>query len=1157
MFAEFFSRCLTPPPPPDSHGPGAMGRLMVGPGSGRGLSSAQPPKSDPAGGGPRRKLPRLPLALAVALLVLLVALSPMAPLSPLVPEANAQSTIQVDFIRTVFYDRADDLIYRDYNVQEGATLSTIINFSQTTPADATFTVLAEAGTATPGVDFPAGIHTFTVPSGTNRHKFEIPIPWDAEIEDYETFTLTLQTAPSRYNLRNKTATVQIVNVTHAPSDWTLNPSGLSAGDQYRLLFKTGNSRNSASTSIDDYDAFIRNRPAWHADIKKYADTFRVLGCTVTDKMSASWRTATGVTIESNHPNLPGHTPFTTPIYWVNGVQIASDYNKFWTGFWGNANSRGNQRHADGNVASNTEFPFIGCLSRADDKSSNQQLAGTYHLYNSLGASDVSYGYSGTAASSNNAIQKGNLKKHVLGPYLGLSAVYQVGDFQTSDPVISIEGIVRVRAGEGVEAQTEFSDPEFTLIASAAPSSDLTINLNVREYNAAGIDYVDDNEEGDRTIVIPAGQRTVTFTVPTKAMNQDEPDGLVIVSIRPGTGYAIADHTELDGQTRGEVARVRRSWFATEIHTAQLISNIGQSSQGGSNANLYLDWAQMFTTGSHNDGYTVHSVDLYLSESSLDDLFRTDNPRIEVTIREVSNGIPGKTVGALTLPDSSPIVEWPLTVTFAAPAKGIKLSPSTNYYFVIDVQEEPPGSASKLRLVNSDAENAGGAAGFSIGNTALLLANWFDPPRWTKQGKNMQISVNGKLNPITDFVQMSDDARRVAEFGNHRDNGGVRVAVEIGDGMGLKGYSRTVNFTTDGTADRGAGKDYTIEGCSSSTCTMRLPANRHSAVLTINVNDDDIDEGDETIVVTLQDGSGYTVDNNRKTFTLTVRDDDTRGLYFSRSWADVDEGASHKYTVKLRSEPTAPVTINIASNNPDVTVTPTSLTFNPSGSSLWSNARSVTVDAAQDSDTVDDTAILTHTTSGGDYGGANALSIGRQVSVDDDMATVTPVTQLPIISLTGGAAVTEGGLATFTVNANPAPTSFISSVNLEVMETPGQDFVAAGQERVRTVFLARGATSTTFTVPTVNDGTVEDDGYVQVFVNDGTGYVAGGGSVVTVRDNDYHTPTVSFSAGSGGQREDDGTHEARVDLTHPAPPSATSFPARRRGAAARTTPFPTP
>ena len=152
-------------------------------------------------------------------------------------------------------------------------LRPIIKFSAATPADATFSVVAKAGTATAAVDFPVGIHTFTVPAGSIRHSFEIPIPWDAEFEDY--------------------------------------------------------------------DAFIRNRPddhPWHPDIAKYADTFRVLGCTSTEQGAAAWRTATGVTIQSQHPNLPGHTPFTTPIYWVNGVRVAPHYNNFWTGAWGHANS---------------------------------------------------------------------------------------------------------------------------------------------------------------------------------------------------------------------------------------------------------------------------------------------------------------------------------------------------------------------------------------------------------------------------------------------------------------------------------------------------------------------------------------------------------------------------------------------------------------------------------------------------------------------------------------------------------------------------------------------------------------------------------------------------------------------------------------------------
>ncbi len=387
----------------------------------------------------------------------------------------------------------------------------------------------------------------------------------------------------------------------------------------------------------------------------------------------------------------------------------------------------------------------------------------------------------------------------------------------------------------------------------------------------------------------------------------------------------------------------------------------------------------------------------------------------------------------------------------------------------------------------------------------------------------------------DRVQMRNVKRSIAEFGNHKANGGVRVLVEIGDGLSPKGSARTINYTVGGTASRGVGKDYTIDGCASSTCSVKLPANRHTAVITIYVHDDGIDENDETIVFTLTDGNDYMLNNARKTTTVTIRDDDTRGLTFHRRWPDVKEGSSATYTVRLSSQPTAAVTVNIKSDNPDVTVSPTSLTFNPSGSNLWSRARTVTVTAAEDSDAVDDEATLTHTTSGGDYRGANALSIGRPVSVDDDdTSTTRPGPQLPRITVTGGAAVTEGRPAVFTVNADRAPTASLT-VNVEVSEPDGQNFVAASQEGVRTVTIPAGAASATFTVPTVNDSTDEDDGAVQVSVNDGAGYEAGSGvAEVTVRDNDNPIPSAFFGSGLSSAAENAGTQNVAVNLTRPAP-----------------------
>ncbi len=421
----------------------------------------------------------------------------------------------------------------------------------------------------------------------------------------------------------------------------------------------------------------------------------------------------------------------------------------------------------------------------------------------------------------------------------------------------------------------------------------------------------------------------------------------------------------------------------------------------------------------------------------------------------------------------------------------------------------------------------------------------------------------------DRVQMRNVKRSIAEFGNHKANGGVRVLVEIGDGLSPKGSARTINYTVGGTASRGVGKDYTIDGCTSSTCSVKLPANRHTAVITIYVHDDGIDENDETIVFTLTDGNGYMLNNARKTTTVTIRDDDTRGLTFHRRWPDVKEGASATYTVRLSSQPTAAVTVNIASDNPDVTVSPTSLTFNPSGDTdkLWSRARTVTIDAAQDSDAVDDEATLTHTTSGGDYGGANALSIGRPVSVDDDDTSTTRPGPQATLSLSGPAGANEGNSGSsdkfFTVSLSRAPSRFVSwqlcFSGTATIDASGSGTIPAGADYQAisggTPIDLRGrspvCTSRTFKttdssfantdlgIRIKGDTESESDETVTLTlrIDDGPADVVLGTSVVTytIRDDDAPSqPSASFAAGSSSAAENAGTHNVRVNLSSAAP-----------------------
>ena len=102
---------------------------------------------------------------------------------------------------------------------------------------------------------------------------------------------------------------------------------------------------------------------------------------------------------------------------------------------------------------------------------------------------------------------------------------------------------------------------------------------------------------------------------------------------------------------------------------------------------------------------------------------------------------------------------------------------------------------------------------------------------------------------------------------------------------------------------------------------------------------------------------------------------------SASSLPVAEGGSASYTVVLDAEPTADVTIAIASDNADVSTQPSSLTFTAQN---WSTAQTVRVSASEDDDTSDESATLSHTVSGADeYAGIVVASVTVAVTDNDE------------------------------------------------------------------------------------------------------------------------------------------------------------------------------
>ena len=94
---------------------------------------------------------------------------------------------------------------------------------------------------------------------------------------------------------------------------------------------------------------------------------------------------------------------------------------------------------------------------------------------------------------------------------------------------------------GTSPVTEGTAATFTVTLSrAAPASGLTVNLTVSESTNG--DYVASADEGAKTLSIPGGATTGTYSVSTVDDGDDEPNGRVTVTLGSGSGYTLGATT---------------------------------------------------------------------------------------------------------------------------------------------------------------------------------------------------------------------------------------------------------------------------------------------------------------------------------------------------------------------------------------------------------------------------------------------------------------------------------------------------------------------------------------------------------------------------------------------------------------------------------------
>ena len=211
----------------------------------------------------------------------------------------------------------------------------------------------------------------------------------------------------------------------------------------------------------------------------------------------------------------------------------------------------------------------------------------------------------------------------------------------------------------------------------------------------------------------------------------------------------------------------------------------------------------------------------------------------------------------------------------------------------------------------------------------------------------QDSVSVTVNPRSlEFFERGPDNTREYTVQLDADPGSETVTITIGGGEGVVTIgNRTLELDTNNWE---AGVDVTVTG----------------------VDDDDAVDERVTLTHTATIGTGDDAEElalRNVSVAVTVKDLDTQVVTISTDTLPVVEANSATYTIRLATQPTAPVTLDIGGVSGEFAVSPTRLVFNPSGTvGLWSAEQTVRVFAGEDYDAEPDTAELTHTLRGGDY-----------------------------------------------------------------------------------------------------------------------------------------------------------------------------------------------
>lgn len=252
---------------------------------------------------------------------------------------------------------------------------------------------------------------------------------------------------------------------------------------------------------------------------------------------------------------------------------------------------------------------------------------------------------------------------------------------------------------------------------------------------------------------------------------------------------------------------------------------------------------------------------------------------------------------------------------------------------------------------------------------------------------------------------------------------------------------------------------TSEGTVSPTSITFTPADWTPRTVMITGVNDNVADGDQpyTIIVGAANSDDENYDNTGPFIVSAInRDNDTTGFILSKtSGLSVDEtGTTDTFTVRLRSQPTANVTISVSSSNTGyATVTPSGLTFTPLN---WDTSRTITARGVDHMGTTPRGAVSFHvsfggaTSSDGNYSGTRPQNVSGTNTGEPRQAAAPSVTPASGVYYAHQTAIMSPGVTGQTVRFEmamgtttpPDPTSSSTAASAAISVTSARTTIKA-------------------------------------------------------------------------------------------------------------------